>query len=397
MVIFMVGEVQNEPSFEQLMARLRALGESDEAFAYADAYITPRIGSFPIIEGNTAHFVYKTSSHAANESIGVIGEWNNWSPRNAPMTPIGGGLLHYERDFEPDARLNYLFAYLVEHNMHSLRDPLNARIGRSGMGDNSELAMPAYLRPRVTIRDESVPQGKLVQGIIKSKALHQQRPYTVYLPYDYSEQDVLYPSVYFHDGNDYLTMGEATTILDNLIHQGSLPPLVAVFVSPIDREREYNCSDVFTSFFCDELVPELHQRYSLDTTPASRCVIGPSLGGLISLYMASRRSDTFGLVCAQSTVTNSVNGLDKYNAFRTFTAGPHLPLRLAFVIGSYERSFHIDSQGRNLDLFTPVRELRAVLDEHNYPCYYREEHQGHSWGLWRDTLGDALVYLFEEQ
>lgn len=390
----MVDVLQHELSFEQFMVHLKRLGESNEAFTYADAYIAAHSGSFPIIEKHTAHFVCKAS---LSQTVALNAEWNGWSPRQAIMKPVGGGLLHYQHDFEMDARLDYRFVLLSEPDMQSFCDPLNARRGKTGFGDASELAMPEYQRPIITMRDERVPQGRLIDGVIKSKALRQQRPYTVYLPHAYSKQGVPYPTIYFHDGNDYLTMGEATTILDNLIAQGSLPPLVAVFVPPVEREKEYNCSDVFTSFFCDELVPEMQQLYALDTNPACRCVVGPSLGGLISLYMASRRPDTFRMLCAQSTATGSINGLDKYNALTTFDATSRLPLRLALVIGSYESCFRTNALGGCWDLLSPVRELRDKVEEHDYPYYYHEAHQSHSWGFWRDSLADALVYLFEEQ
>lgn len=393
----MVDELQHELSFEQFMAHLKMLGESGEAFVYADEYIATHNGLFPITEGNTAHFIYRASS---NVTIGVNAEWNGWSPEQAIMTPIGADLLHYQHDFELDARLDYRFVQLSETDSMEQCDPLNAHRGRTGFGEASELVMPAYLRPTLTIRDDRVPQGTLIQGTLKSKALRQQRAYTVYLPHDYSVHGVNgvpYPSIYFHDGDDYVAMGEATTILDNLIAQGSLPSLVAVFVSPIEREKEYNCSDVFTSFFCDELVPEMHRLYALDANPACHCVVGASMGGLISLYMASRRPDTFRMLCAQSTVTRSVNGLDKYNALKTFSATSRLPLRLALVIGSYESCFRVDAQGRCRDLLTHVGKLRDEVDIRDYPYYYREEHQSHSWGMWRDTLADALIYLFEEQ
>ena len=390
----MMDKLQREPTFEQFVAHLKMLGECSEAFAYADEYIAARNGLFPIIEGNTAHFIYRVSSGG---TIGINAEWNGWSPHQAIMTPVGAGLLHYQHDFESDARLDYRFVHLSAPDMPQQCDPLNTRRGRTGSGDASELAMPEYVRPLITMHDERVPHGTLVQGTIKSKALRQQRAYTVYLPHEYSGNGVPYPSIYFHDGDDYVTMGDATTILDNLIAQGSLPPLVAVFVSPIEREKEYNCSDVFTSFFCDELVSEMHRLYALDTNPACHCVVGASMGGLISLYMASRRPDTFRMLCAQSTVTRSLNGLDKYNALKTFSSTIRLPLRLALVIGSYESCFRVDPQGHCRDLLTPVRELRDEVDGRDYPYYYREEHQSHSWGLWRDTLADALVYLFEEQ
>jgi len=48
------------------------------------------------------------------------------------------------------------------------------------------------------------------------------------------------------------------------------------------------------------------------------------------------------------------------------------------------------------ELLNPVREFRFVLERSGYAYRYAEHHQGHSWGLWRDTLADALVYFFAE-
>ena len=52
-------------------------------------------------------------------------------------------------------------------------------------------------------------------------------------------------------------MGKAPIVLNNLIDIGAIPPIVAVFIPPVDREREYNCDDRYVSFLCDELLPVL--------------------------------------------------------------------------------------------------------------------------------------------
>ncbi len=395
--------------FLVLLATLR--DDPQRANLYAETYMAIHAGSFPIIEDKQAHFLCRAGHHS---TVGIHAEWNGWNALRSLMTPIGNGLFHYERAFEEDARLDYLFAEIASDRLphvqadparyydvsfHMRQDVLNARHGASGFGARSELAMPAYQRPEMTRIQAGIARGTLEHGTIRSALLGQERPYMVYLPPDYDASKGPYASVYFHDGGDYLSMGYAPTILDNLIHAGSIPPMVAIFTPPLDRNGEYNCNDMYVRYFCDELVPAMQQRFVLKRDPRRCCVIGPSLGGLISLYMACQRPDVFGLVGAQSTATKSQYGQTHYDAATAFAVAPHLPVKVYLAIGSYELCFSTnfsvaENQGCT-DLLSPVQQLVGVLEQHSYTYRYREYHQGHSWGFWRDTLADALTYLFD--
>ena len=402
-------ETPAETSFCTFTTRLQALADDPVAAAsYAESYLAAYAGSFPLVEGNTAHFIYKKQP---GKVVGVGGEWNGYDARKAIMEPIGAGLLHYQHDFEQDARLDYFFFEYDASNspdllsdpraiklddMRAVLDPFNRRFGESGFGPRSELAMPTYRRPAITREQPGLLTGELREETINSKALQHERAYSVYLPPAFTASVETYPSIYFHDGGDYLSMGRAPTILNNLIGIGAIPAVVAVFVLPVNRESEYNCDDRHVSFLCDELLPELQRRYNLSNDPAKRAVIGPSLGGLISLYTGKQRPDLFGLVGAQSSAVKSINGLDIFDARTAYAVEPRLPLRLHLVMGSYEDCFSTDEQGRCSDLLNPVRELRSILEQRNNPYSYAEHHQGHSWGLWRDTLADALTYFFGE-
>jgi enterochelin esterase-like enzyme len=398
-----------ETSFWTFTTRLQALADDPVAAAsYAESYLAAHAGSFPLVEGNTAHFIYKKQPGTI---VGVGGEWNGYDARKAIMEPVGAGLLHYQHDFEQDARLDYFFfeygtgssadlfsdaGAIVLDDMRPVLDPLNRHFGESGFGPRSELAMPAYRRPAITREQPALPAGVLREETIKSKALQQERAYTLYLPPAFAAGVEPYPSIYFHDGGDYLSMGKAPTILNNLIGVGAIPAVVAVFVPPVDRGSEYNCDDRHVSFLCDELLPELQRRYNLSNDPEKRAVIGPSLGGLISLYTGMQRPDLFGLVGAQSSAVKSLKGLDIFDARVAYAIEPRLPLRLHLVIGNYEDCFSTDEQGNCSDLLNPVREFRSLLGQRGYAYRYAEHHQGHSWGLWRDTLADALTYFFGE-
>src|SRR5205085_8499230 len=125
------------------------------------------------------------------------------------MTPIGHGLLHYQHEFEEDARLDYFFyevdadklqglpfdEALLHAPIHSIRDPLNPRVGESGFGLKSELAMPGYQRPAATLRQVGITSGTLHKGTIRSKVLDQDRSYTIYLPTSYNAHEKPYPTI----------------------------------------------------------------------------------------------------------------------------------------------------------------------------------------------------------
>src|SRR5689334_6530728 len=81
----------------------------------SDHLLKTHPGEFPIIEGNMVHFVAR--EHPGTIT-GVIGDWNGWDARKGVMTPIGYGLLHYQHEFEADARLDYLFYEVDADKLH---------------------------------------------------------------------------------------------------------------------------------------------------------------------------------------------------------------------------------------------------------------------------------------
>src|SRR6266571_7490359 len=108
-------------SFHDFITHLQTLTNDPlAATSYANSYLAAHAGNFPIVEGNTAHFVRR---ERPGTITGVGGDWNGFDGRNARMTPIGGGLLHYQHDFELDARLDYLF---FETDVTNLKDPLSS-------------------------------------------------------------------------------------------------------------------------------------------------------------------------------------------------------------------------------------------------------------------------------
>jgi enterochelin esterase family protein len=90
------------------------------------------------------------------------------------------------------------------------------------------------------------------------------------------------------------------TILDNLRADGRIPPVVAVFVSQVDRARELACNEDFGAFVATELIPWAQERYHAGKTASDVVVAGSSFGGLAAAFVALRHPRVIGNVLSQS-------------------------------------------------------------------------------------------------
>jgi enterochelin esterase-like enzyme len=351
-----------------------------------------RLQSAPITRDGTAVFIWR----GAASSVQLVGDMNNWDVEAAPyfIRLEGTDLWYLETVFETDARLDYKF---VINGDDWRLDPLNPKTIMGGFGPNSELIMPDY-----TVPDELLPAdgtkatGTLEQHTLDSLHLGQTRTFFVYEPAG-QLVGAKTPSIYINDGGDYLNLIDATAILDKLIADREIPPLVAVFIPPINSNLEYALDDAYASFLADELVPFIQRTYDTDPDPARTGTLGASMGGLEALFSAITRSDVFGLAAGQSGAFSVGDDaiIDKLEiASLAYDIGgtSRRDLRIYLVVGTYETAISGDSSTG--DLLAANRRLADALESTKYAFMYKERPEGHSWGLWKATLGQALSYLF---
>jgi enterochelin esterase family protein len=365
--------------------------KADERQPLIDSYIA-HLQSSPITEDNQALFIWRGEAF----SVQLVGDMNNWEVEDAPYFKRleGTDLWYLEIEFEEDARLDYKIA--VDTVGVDL-DPLNPRTMTGGFGPNSELVMPSYTAgDELLPSDGSIPTGELIPHTLDSTILGQTRTFFVYVP---AGQIVgaKTPSIYINDGGDYLNLIDATAILDKLIAERKIPPLVAVFIPPLNRNSEYSLNDDYANFLADELVPFIRRTYDTDPDPSRTGTLGASLGGLTSVYTAMTRSDVFGLAAGQSGAY-SVNDdalIRRVQSERLAfgIGGPaRRDIRIFLVVGLYETAVSGDHQNGNL--LAANRRLVDALKDSEHEFVYEERPEGHSWGLWRGTFGQALGYLF---
>ena len=376
--------------FTELLSQVE-LTKAFERQPPVDRYFA-HLQSAPLTGDGVAMFIWRGEA----SSVQLVGDMNNWDVEAAPyfIRLEGTDLWYLETVFEEDARLDYKF---VINGDDWRLDPLNPRTIMGGFGPNSELMMPGYTIPDELLpTDGTIATGTIHQHTLDSLHLGQTRTFFVYVP---AGQIVgaKTPSIYINDGGDYLNLIDAPAILDKLIADREIPPLVAVFIPPINRNLEYALDDEYASFLADELVPFIQRTYDTDPDPARTGTLGASMGGLEAIFAAITRSDVFGLAAGQSGAY-SVGDDAIIDKLETASMGHDIgetsrrDLRLYLVVGTYETAISGDSSTG--DLLAANRRLADVLKSTKYAFIYDERPEGHSWGLWKGTLGQALSYLF---
>jgi enterochelin esterase-like enzyme len=366
------------PRIMGLQEKLRG-AYSDSSTRLVSAFLEENAGQFPLIEDSLVTFVY-------NGTVGlratVPSDMNRWDTKAQEMTRLGGTDLYYLSLAVPmDARIDYKF-YVDRLWM---LDPLNPRTITGGFGDNSEFSMPGYTQPPEIAEVFTAQRGTVDVHEYTSDILPSTRKIQVYVPFG-SRPDTTgtaanrgpYPVVFVQDGGEYITLASMVNVLDNTIRRGRIPPIIAVFIDPVDRNYEYWLNADYERLLIEEIIPFIRVRYDVSTRPDDTAIMGASLGGAISFMIAMNHPEIFGMCGSQSGAFEVDNG-------RLLTRAEASPKQLV--------DFYLDC-GRFGDLLSENRKMQAILTEKGYRIKYQEFNEGHSWGNWRAHIDDMLVFFW---
>ena len=393
----------DSPRLRQLYADLRHHKPNA-----ADDFWKSLAGHSPIVEpypGDAKSALVTWVTRTDQRYAGLIG--GPGGGREKPMVRIADTDLFYLSAPVPiDAALNYTFiadtsppsfhlphvkdggpgrfAKMVPDANNPLRDHEFSRVELSA-------APPAPLtQPRA-----GVPTGKVTALELESAALEEKRHVGIYTPPGFDPKQT-YPLVIAFDGEVY-GMGPfppaipLPTILDNLIADGKLPPVVAALVGNDEkRDRDLVGYVAFGDFVANEVVPKVRASYHAGLTPAQTLVTGSSLGGLESSWLAMQHSDVIGLVLSNSgsywyRAGDRNTEIPEYvepTLIDQYIASPKLPVRFYLDCGIFEEN-----------LRDANRRFRDVLRLKGYDVTYREFSGGHDYGEWKRTIADGLVAL----
>lgn len=347
--------------------------------------------SSPITEDDTlVHFVL----YGAANTVLVNGDLQRWlEPDTLSAIRCGRYSLFYRTYTLPsDARLDYIF--IVDGR--EILDPANPLTTPSGFGRHSDLRMPKFVPSPFLVRRSDIPQGRIEDITVHPYIVpplkqywRGARPIKVYLPPGY---DTLMnvPAVYVQDGFETIKFAFLPTVIDNLIAESIIEPVMAVFIAPADRGEEQMgfFHEPYKRYICEELVPMIDSKYKTNRTPEKRALIGVSSGGHSALSIVLSRTDLFRNAGGQSsTITSSLEKLVQKNASVLPTS-----LKIYLDCGRYDLLPHWGE-----DFFVSNRNFSQLLSSLRIPHYFKEVNDGHQWASWRERMPEMLIYFFRKK
>ena len=157
----------------------------------------------------------------------------------------------------------------------------------------------------------------------------------------------------------------------------------------MDGNELYYLNDRYLDFLTAEVFPQVEGTL---LQAGERGLWGASLGGLISLYTASRHPDLFTRVVSHSGAFIARPGAVRPDGvIDTTTAGEWLRAQLE---AQPPRHLRVSLDTGVLEWLTgPNRRMAAALADLGLPHQYREYPSGHNWITWREALPEALLFM----
>lgn len=315
------------------------------------------------------------------KNVQFVGDWLP-TGQSLPMQKNEAGLWTYTTP--PMAPNVYIYSFLLDGL--SIADPINPRIKLRARTSASMVEVPASTASLWDPR--GVPHGDVQINFHRATALGgETRSFWVYTPPGYAKSKQSYPVLYLlHGSNDtaggWVLAGHANFILDNLLADGKLRPMIVVmpfghavpFGSP--REVQATNTDAFERYLFTDLVPAVESKYRLLPGRAARAIAGLSMGGGQSLAIGLKHADRFSAIAAFSAA------VPEKMEDRLAALSRQKSTLLWFACG--DQDF----------LLQRSRDLDALLQQRQIPHTYRQTPGGHTYSVWRQYLAEFAPLLF---
>jgi enterochelin esterase-like enzyme len=202
---------------------------------------------------------------------------------------------------------------------------------------------------------------------------------------------------YSDDASGWTSVGKANLIVDSLLAQNRIQPMIVVMplgygapeiverstaaAHPFDHAalREKNFRN-FSAALIDEVIPQVERTYKIKADRDSRAIAGLSMGGAESLLTGLNRLDTFSWVGSFSA-----GGLDNDFAvdFPQLSSSANSRIHLLWI-----------ACGTDDHLIKLNRDLVAWLKSKDIRVTQIETPGMHAWMVWRDNLTHFAPLLF---
>ncbi|MDE5554446.1 MAG: esterase [Muribaculaceae bacterium] len=296
----------------------------------------------------------------------------------------------------------YRYNYVVDGL--TITDPSNVYELRDACTVFNYFIVPGEGASLYEVKD--VPHGTVSKVWYDSPTLGMKRRMSVYTPAGYESDAQRYPVLYLLHGmggdeEAWLTQGRTAQILDNLIAEGAIEPMIVVMPNgnasqeaapgethfglvPPTVALPHTMDGAFEEAFPD-IVTFVDKTYRTKADKANRAIAGLSMGGFHSLHTSKQFPDLFDYVGLFSAAINPrVEGSEIYKdreakLRRQFADGP----RLYWI-----------AIGKDDFLYNENVDFRKALDDLGVKYEYYESTGGHIWKNWRNYLSRFTPKLF---
>ena len=272
--------------------------------------------------------------------------------------------------------------------------------------------------PELTVKD-GAPKGTLHEFTMDSQDSKiypglngaYKRKVAVYVPDGYAA-DTAAPFIVVQDGMSY--KDSLPRILDNMIHERRLPPMIAVFIASgggdgkgSERGLEYDTvSETYAVFIETEVLPRIEKECKVTFTkdPEGRAAMGGSSGGAAAFTMAWFRPDLYhrvltysGTYVDQQSPMNpkSPHGAWEYHENLIPTSDPK-PLRVWLEVGEKDNGYDRDEKSLHNWVLANQRMAAVLKDKQYHYRYVFAAGAGHvDRKVVNQTLPEALLWLWQ--
>jgi enterochelin esterase family protein len=256
---------------------------------------------------------------------------------------------------------------------------------------------PAYLQVR------AVPHGTVKSHAYKSKSLGTDRKLMVYTPPGYETSTTRYPVLYLlhgagSDETAWTQRGQAHVILDNLIADRKLKPLVVVMPFGFAAQRAPGAGrgdaaenkmqrEGFAKDFLEDVIPLIDSSFRVYNDREHRAIAGLSLGGAQALALGLTHTELFSRVAAFSPALGAANN--------PATGGVDFEQVLADAVQiNRQLEFLWVSCGTEDTLYESVRQFSGQLAQRKVEHIFRVTGGAHTFPVWQQNLNDVAPMLF---
>ena len=352
----------------------------------------------PIIEPSTPGYSLVTflwRDDGVARQVAVIQDWGADGIREHHMTQLAGTDVWYAiRQMRNDTRTTYQFSPSTADDPQQLApyqlDPLNPKTFIAYLSETGHEILFSLLElpdaPSLPwLQTRPTPTG--------STTLHQpfddQRRLWVYLPPTQLMNPL--PLLVVFDGRQYKDMLHLPQMLDYLIAQGQIPPVMALLVDNLDR-TELLCQTEFADFAANKVLPWLRETYVVTKDPNQTIAIGSSYGGLAATFLAFHYPKVFGAVLSQTGWFRwHPEGDEEYHWLaREMSQAPKVPVKFWLQVGNLEIAQMLDGGPTQL---TANQYMRDTLLAKGYQVSYQEYSGGHDASSLEFPLAQGLIEI----